>query len=212
MEKYNRDLEKMFDDSNNDKYIDNSYYKKDFSSGFGEKTKDINSSVELASMFDDFSGLKDFYLDACMGEIVKSNDKKVLVGTCGIATCTGVIFYNRMKKQAVCCHCASGQVSSLPLEALKEFGDAPGIIEYQFIPGPDVESDYKASKNVNDAITYLIDNCPHNLYLISSNLVNPKLYNDGNPSYEFAFDANSGKDVTHFIHTRSSFVSDGKYY
>ena len=133
---------------------------------------------------------------ASMDQIVTSSSDKNIIGTTALDTCFGIVFYDRINKWGMVGHGSpSGKIQLLG-EMLHKLGNKPRIIEYQIVPGyRNIEKrGYDTGMDLHE---YLHDFCPKNIILtplktdlgvkVCSNVL----------AYEFAFDVNTGKTVSH---------------
>ena len=146
---------------------------------------------------------------AHMGEIVVSTREKPIVGTIGLATCYGIIFYDRKNKKAWVGHGpASAPIFTLSI-MLKDIKNVIGDLEYGIIPSWDniKKHDFKICDEMDD---YLHRNCPKYIRLLQITNLDIKQDNRSNPSYEFAFNAETGKSVTYELFCEEDFLSSRK--
>ena len=184
---YNSKKKKIKPENNeselNSMFQDERCYSSDLSSNIAEEKMKRRIELETKASI------------ANMGEIVTSTKEKPIVGTNALATCNGIIFYDRQNKKAWVGHGpASSSIATLHkmIEYLK---DVAGIIEYGIIPGWD-NVNRRDLKTTNLMIEYLHNNCPKQIKLMPLLNLHIKKDNGINPSYEFAFDAETGKSVT----------------
>ena len=147
---------------------------------------------------------------ARMGEIVLSSKEKPIVGTTALATCFGIVFYDRQNKKAYVGHAGPGSYMQM-LHTMVSMVD-PSIkqIEYAIIPGWD---NYNSFGNKSSTLNLLDDgkNPEYQMGLalksisrinfipLKSQLGVKEGNSDGNPYYEFAFDANTLTDVANYL-------------
>ena len=132
---------------------------------------------------------------AFMGEIVTSTKEKPIVGTTGLATCNGIIFYDRKNRKAWVGHGPASSSHLTLMEMLTDIKDVTGDLEYSIIPGYDNlhNKDLKESERLR---MLLYAYCPKQIKLIPMNNLTVRLDKRANPSYEFAFNAETGESVT----------------
>ena len=147
---------------------------------------------------------------ACMGEIVTSTKEKPIVGTMGLATCNGIIFYDRKNKKAWVGHGpASSSITTLKAMFNIVIKEVIGDLEYVIIPGWDNVHNHNL-KALDEMIEFLCRNCPKNINLIPMTDLDIRQDNRANPSYEFAFNAETGKSVTYDLFYDDEFISTKK--
>lgn len=147
---------------------------------------------------------------AHMGEIVFSTPDKPIVGTVALATCNGIIFYDKKNKKAWVGHGpASSSIYTLitMFEIIKR--EVTGELEYSIIPGWDNIHDHNF-KEVDEMIAFLRSNCPKSIRLIPITNLYIRQDNRANPSYEFAFNAETGESVTNDLFYDEVFISTRK--
>lgn len=147
---------------------------------------------------------------ARMGEIVVSSKEKPIVGTTALATCFGIVFYDRQNKKAYVGHAAPDSYMQMLHTMVSMVDSSTKQIEYSIIPGWD---NYNCFGNKSSTVNLLdIDKNPEyrmrmSLKLISRiNFIPLKFQLDiregnvaGNPFYEFAFDANTLTNVAGYL-------------
>ena len=147
---------------------------------------------------------------AFMGEIVVSTPEKPIVGTSGLATCNGIVFYDRNNKKAWVGH---GPASSSILTLRKMLDDINGVtgtLEYAIIPGWDNMHNNNYLTILDEMISYLYHYCPKNIRLTPMNNLDVRQDNRANPSYEFAFNAETGENVTQELFYEDEYMPDKK--
>lgn len=149
--------------------------------------------------------LKQYASVAAMGEIVVSSSKKPIIGTTALDTCTGIVFYDRENKKGIVGHATfSSKIITLDnMIALLE-KDSQQIIEFAIVSGyRNLEmKDHSVEESL---VNYLKENCPKNIKLIPFNGFNVRVCSNV-LAYEFAFDVNTGVDVSDYL------FYDGKEY
>ncbi len=135
---------------------------------------------------------------ADINEIVVSSLEKPVVGTIALATCYGIVFYDRKNKLAMVGHASPSNLINILKEMMQYFTiDSEATIEYVFVPGyvNDANKDYQGLRILED---YLIKNTPSGIKLIPFNGIELLTHEDIG-SYDFAFDATDGKPVTKYL-------------
>lgn len=134
---------------------------------------------------------------AYMNEIVASTIDKPIVGTVALATCYGIVFYDRKNKIGIVGHASSSKLLSILKEMMTYFTIDKNItIEYAIIPGYDnvINNNYEGLKVLED---YLIKNTPLSVKLIPFKGI--ELKEDEYGSYSFAFNSQNGLPVTKYL-------------
>lgn len=122
---------------------------------------------------------------------------KPIIGTQAMATCFGILLYERKKKIALVAHVSSDFYSTL--SKLFSFIDlsSPNTFEYLIIAGYDSEKE--DHYNVYKQLLEILNNCDvQNAKFIpfkDKNLKNIVNLDTATLSYEFAFDSRTGKFV-----------------
>lgn len=147
---------------------------------------------------------------ARMGEIVVSSKEKPIVGTTALATCFGIVFYDRKNKKAYVGHAGPGSYMQMLYTMVSMVDSSAKQIEYSIIPGWD---NYNRFGNKSSTVNLLdVDKNPEysmRMALKSISRINFIPLNfqldiregnaDGNPYYEFAFDANTLTNVADYL-------------
>ena len=147
---------------------------------------------------------------ARMGEIVVSSKEKPIVGTTALATCFGIVFYDRQNKKAYVGHAGPGSYMQMLHTMVSMLDSSTKQIEYSIIPGWD---NYNHFGNKSSAVNLLdVDKNPEYSMRVALksisriNFIPLKLQldiregnADGNPYYEFAFDANTLTNVADYL-------------
>ena len=174
-----------------------------------------NDKAPILDYYDSQIYLNSFELEkissiAYMGEIVVSTKEKPIVGTMGLATCNGIIFYDRKNKKAWVGHGpASSSIKTLITMFNIIIKEVIGDLEYSIIPGWDNVHNHNL-KDLNEMLNFLLKNCPKNIRLVPMNNLDIRQDNSANPSYEFAFNAETGKSVTYDLFYEDEFTSTKK--
>lgn len=147
---------------------------------------------------------------AGMGQIVVSSKEKPIVGTNALATCWGIVFYDRKNKKAYVAHAAPGVYMETLNKMVAMLDSSITQVEYGIIPGWDNYHEFGGKSSVlnlcdeNKNPYYHMQNTLERI----SNIHFVPLQFDldirenrecGNYSYEFAFDANSCTNVTQYL-------------
>ena len=147
---------------------------------------------------------------AKMGEIVVSTDDKPIVGTTALATCFGIVFYDRQNKKAYVGHAAPGSYMQTLWKMVKLLDPSAKQIEYSIIPGWD---NYNRFGNKSSTINFQDINAnPEYIMRMALKAIqeikfiplkfplNVRENNSyGNPFYEFAFDTNTLINVADYL-------------
>ncbi len=147
---------------------------------------------------------------ARMGEIVVSSNDKPIVGTTALATCFGIVFYDRQNKKAYVGHAGPGSYMQMLYTMVSMIDSSAKQIEYCIILGWD---NYNYFGNKSSTLNLLDDskNPEYQMKLalksisrinfipLKSQLGVKEGNSDGNPYYEFAFDANTLTDVANYL-------------
>ena len=147
---------------------------------------------------------------ARMGEIVVSSKEKPIVCTTALATCFGIVFYDRKNKKAYVGHAGPGSYMQMLYTMVSMVDSSAKQIEYSIIPGWD---NYNRFGNKSSTVNLLdVDKNPEysmRMALKSISRINFIPLNfqldiregnaDGNPYYEFAFDANTLTNVADYL-------------
>lgn len=147
---------------------------------------------------------------AKMGEIVVSSEEKPIVGTTALATCFGIVFYDRQNTKAYVGHAGPGSYMQMLYTVVSMLDSSAKQIEYGIIPGWD---NYNGFGN-KPLTSNLLDSSKNHEYQMSLALKSISKIDFiplefqlgimegntcGNPYYEFAFDANILIDVTNYL-------------
>lgn len=178
------------------------------------KVVDINGHYEYATDSSLVRAMNDFFQSAdeaysliahssiaSMNQVVVSTTEKPIIGTQGLDTCFGILFYDRKNRFGICGHADPKNIFGIVKEMLNQIPpNTEGAIEYTIIPG------YRALEQCNFmAIDEILD------ILQSYSSINPKisfmaLNSSLNPStpnnllcFDFAFDTKSGRCVTDMV-------------
>ena len=147
---------------------------------------------------------------ARMGEIVVSSKEKPIVGTTALATCFGIVFYDRQNKKAYVGHAGPSSYMQMLHTMVSMLDSSTKQIEYSIIPGWD---NYNHFGNKSLTLNLLDDgkNPEYQMGLalksisrinfipLKSQLGVKEGNSDGNPYYEFAFDANALTNVADYL-------------
>ena len=147
---------------------------------------------------------------AFMGEIVVSTEERPIVGTTGLATCNGILFYDKKNKKAWVGHGpASQSLNTLITMFNIIIKEVIGDLEYAIIPGWDNVRNHNL-KEFDEMLSFLNSNCPKHIKLIPMTDLQIRQDNSDNPSYEFAFNAETGKSVTYELFFDEEYISSKK--
>ena len=183
----------------NDDYIQN---KNDFMSDYYDEL--VRQRMLIRFALEDKSSI------AHMGGIVTSTKEKPIVGTMGLATCNGIIFYDRKNKSAWVGHGpASSSMTTLITMFNTVINEVIGDLEYSIIPGWDNVHNHNL-KASDEMLDFLRRNCPNNIRLMPMTDLDIRQDNRANPSYEFAFNAETGESVTYDLFYEDEFISAKK--
>lgn len=139
---------------------------------------------------------------ASIGCVVYSTEKKPIVGTMALDTCHGILFYNRSKKVAIVGHETPGSTSATRkiLSAISKSSDENQVWEYLIISGfRNVERKDNKKENIIRNIILLFKKPNIRLIPFTDISTNAIKLDEQTLSYEFAFDAESGKFVTNIL-------------
>ena len=143
---------------------------------------------------------------AFMGQIVTSTLEKPIVGTFALATCYGIIFYDRKNKKAWVGHGPASSPILTLRTMLENINDVTGDLEYGIIPGWD-NIHNNNFKEFDKMLNFLCNYCPKQIRLVPiANLI-IKEDSRANHSYEFAFNAQTGTSVTDELFYEEDFIS-----
>lgn len=72
-----------------------------------------------------------------MNEAKKTNEEQYIIGTVGLATCTGILLYSRKKEVAIVAHVSNNYENTIinMLELISDNKLDEDIIEYKIIKG-----------------------------------------------------------------------------
>ena len=142
--------------------------------------------------------LKEQTILAPLNKIVFSSEDKHIIGTSGLATCYGLVFYDAKKKLGMVSHASPSKCLSL-LKIMMYYlkTQEKGEINYAFIPGYDnvLRNDFTILRELED---YLFSNAANNIDFIYLNDLDIYFHKD-TESYEFAFDVNTGTSVSNIL-------------
>lgn len=132
---------------------------------------------------------------AGLNEIVVSNEEESIIGTLGLATCFGIVLYNRKNKWGMVGHATPDKKIEVLEKMIKLLPkDKKLIIEYKIVPGYDnVEN--KDESGLDELELYLYLNAADNIELIPFKTDLKVGFHERTKSYEFAFDVVSGLAV-----------------
>ncbi len=135
---------------------------------------------------------------AYMNEIVASTSDKPIVGTVALATCYGIVFYDRKHKLGIVGHASSSKLLDILDEMMTYFTiDKEITIEYAIIPGYDnVLNNHLEGLNILE--DYLIKNTPMAVKLVPFKGIDLFVHEELG-SYSFAFNALNGLPVTKYL-------------
>ena len=135
---------------------------------------------------------------AYMNEIVVSSSAKPIVGTVALATCYGIVFYDRKNKIGIVGHASSSKLLNI-LEMMMAYFtiDKEIIIEYAIVPGYDniLKNNLEGLKTLEN---YLIKYTPLSVKLIPFKGIDLLVHEDLG-SFSFAFNAENGLPVTKYL-------------
>lgn len=172
---------------------------------YGNFNEDYNSQMIKYKMI-----LESKSQVARMGEIVVSSNEKPIVGTTALATCFGIVFYDRQNKRAYVGHAAPDSCMQTLVKMIAMLDLSVKQIEYSIIPGWD---NYNKFGNKSSTLN-LLDVNINPEYRMRMTLKSISEINfiplkfpldiregttDGNPYYEFAFDANTLTNVANYL-------------
>lgn len=96
----------------------------------------ISSSYDVSSLKEVYGkALESRASLANMGEVVFSTSEKPIVGTTGLATCWGVIFYDRKNRKAYVCHAPASHYFQTLNQMISILDKNADVIEYKIVPG-----------------------------------------------------------------------------
>ena len=132
---------------------------------------------------------------AGLNQIVVSNDDEFIIGTLGLATCFGIVLYDRKNKWGMVGHATPSKKVEVLNKMIKLLPKDKNLtIEYEVVPGYD-NAENKDEKGLEELILYIYDNTPDNIKLVPFKTdLGVRLHNK-TKSYEFAFDVNTGISV-----------------
>lgn len=144
---------------------------------------------------------------ASMNQFVISSVDKPIVGTTALATCYGIVFYDRRLKKAYVGHASPTNYKTLLYQMISVLDPISKIIEYKIIPGWDncnlgfgSASRYQNIFDDRNPYYYmkkcLQNNSNFQFIPLSFSIDIQTNYNYIDPFYEFAFDANTCESVT----------------
>lgn len=147
---------------------------------------------------------------ADIGEIVVSSKDKPIIGTTGLDTCFGIVLYDRKNKKGIVGHAySSGKIAIMHsmLELLDK--NEQQVIEYAIVSGyrNTERKDFSESIEIQN---YLEMHCPQNIKLVPFQNLGVQVCSNA-LAYEFAFDVNTGQNVTSYLFY-DRIKSAGKYY
>lgn len=147
---------------------------------------------------------------AYMGEIVVSSKDKPIIGTTALDTCFGIVLYDRKNKKGIVGHAySSGKIAIIHsmIELLDK--NEQQVIEYAIVSGyRNIErKDFSGSIEIQN---YLKMNCPQNIKLVPFQNLDVQVCSNL-LAYEFAFDVNTGQNVTSYLFY-NRIKSARKYY
>ena len=135
---------------------------------------------------------------AHMGEIVVSSKDKPIIGTTGLDTCFGIVFYDRKNKKGIVGHAYdSGKIAILHRMIELLGTNEQQVIEYTIVSGyRNIEKrDYSG---IDELLNYLETHCPENIKLIPFQNLGVQVCSNV-LAYEFAFDVNTGQNVANYL-------------
>ena len=168
----------------------------------------FNKGDALDRMLDDYYQVvsESDQLMACsniagMDQVVISTPDKPIIGTQALDTCFGILLYDRKNKFGICGHADPKNIFGIVVEMLKQIpSTANGNIEYQIVSGYRAieENNLKGIDEIQDILrSYEIIN-PKIKFTSLKPSIAPKMPK-GLLCYDFAFDTNSGNDVTDIV-------------
>ena len=138
-----------------------------------------------------------------LNQFVISSKGKSIIGTCALAVCDGIVFYDRNNKWGMVGHAVDGYKIALLSKMLESLpNDKDRVIEYAIISGYDnvVNGNFG---DVNEMANYLRNNCPTNIKLVPLQTDSLGIQVSQDYAYEFAFDVNSGMSVSEWLFTKN---------
>ena len=138
---------------------------------------------------------------AGMDQVVVSTSDKPIIGTQALDTCFGILLYDRKNKFGICGHADPKNIFNIVIEMLKQIpSTTEGDIEYIIISGYRAieQHNFKGIEEIQDILRNYVAINPKINFTSLKTPLNPKMPN-GLLCYDFAFDTESGKDVTSII-------------
>ena len=138
---------------------------------------------------------------AGMDQVVVSTSDKPIIGTQALDTCFGILLYDRKNKFGICGHADPKNIFNIVIEMLKQIpSTTEGDIEYIIISGYRAieQHNFKGIEEIQDILRNYVAINPKIKFTSLKTPLNPKMPN-GLLCYEFAFDTESGKDVTSIV-------------
>ena len=143
--------------------------------------------------------LKNHATMAHMNQVVVSTPENYIVGTEALATCTGILFYNKALKKGICGHAGPNSGMQITMEMLKHIdpNEDPNW-EYTIVSGYDAakKSSDKDYEDIKKTLALVQKVYPHIKFKPISQSIRPhldsKLF-----CYNFAFDVLHELDVSY---------------